>query len=158
MFPICRECSQEAMPHSNYCMTHWFYKIASNARSQLRFPDSGMNAGSSVSTSDPAYDVRRLTNQQLAAYLHCMADAQYWECAWSGEGLIPGINMSLDHIYPSSRFPGVSTDVRNLQWLCSNVNMIKGNLLPHELAEYATAIMKRHPWSGSFWQHGIAMV
>ncbi len=57
--------------------------------------------------------------------LKALLDAQGWTCAYTGEPLRLGINASVDHIYPISRFPERAHDIGNLEWVCLSVNFMK---------------------------------
>jgi len=57
--------------------------------------------------------------------LRDLAESQDYKCALSGSELIPGISMSLDHIKPRSKFPELSSDINNLQFVTLEINVMK---------------------------------
>ncbi len=56
-------------------------------------------------------------------------------CPYSGETLILGVNATLDHILPVSRYPERRTDPANVEWVVSWVNLMKGDATPDEFIE-----------------------
>jgi hypothetical protein len=61
---------------------------------------------------------------------------------YSGDKIILGRNDSLDHILPRSRYPGLSRNVDNTQWVTKQVNHAKNNLLAQEFIALALRIAK----------------
>lgn len=62
--------------------------------------------------------------------------AQNYCCAYTGEKLVLGMNDSVDHILPRSRYPDRTFDLANIQWVTRIINTMKLNLLDCEfLAE-----------------------
>jgi hypothetical protein len=57
---------------------------------------------------------------------------QQGRCAYTGESLILGVNDSLDHIKPISRFPELRGDPENTEWVCRSVNEMKRDRTPEE--------------------------
>lgn len=49
------------------------------------------------------------------------------KCVLCGAGKADGAIMQVDHIKPRSKFPELELDTRNLQVLCKDCNMGKGN-------------------------------
>ena len=58
--------------------------------------------------------------------------AQDHRCAYTGILLELGVNDSLDHILPSSRYPERSNDKDNVEWVCRSVNGMKRDRTPDE--------------------------
>ena len=54
-----------------------------------------------------------------------LAEKQNYICPLTGDKLIAGVNMSLDHIKPSSKYPHLLQDLNNLQWLSKWANLAK---------------------------------
>ena len=52
---------------------------------------------------------------------------QNFRCALSGRRLVPGHNASIDHIKPVSKYPELSSDLNNLQWVTIGANRAKNN-------------------------------
>ncbi len=85
-----------------------------------------------------------------------MGSADYWSllrdkayeqkmlCAISGDDLIPGENMSLDHIKPESRYPHLRSERSNVQWVTKWVNIAKSNLDMDEFVKRCVNIASRH--------------
>lgn len=59
-------------------------------------------------------------------------------CAYSGELLIPGVNMSLDHKLPRSR--GGTNNTTNLQCVTRRVNLMKADMTHEEFLALCRAI------------------
>ena len=65
-------------------------------------------------------------------------------CAISGEDLIPGANMSLDHIKPTSVYPDLKNDINNVQWVTKWVNVAKWNLDMDDFVKRCVNIVNRN--------------
>ena len=59
--------------------------------------------------------------------LEALAKKQDYICPLTGDKLKAGVNMSLDHIKPVSRFPELKTKITNLQWITKWANNAKMN-------------------------------
>jgi hypothetical protein len=55
-----------------------------------------------------------------------MLNEQKWRCAYTGEPLVLGVNDSLDHKNPRSRYPEQALGLDNLEWVTRLVNTTKG--------------------------------
>lgn len=66
--------------------------------------------------------------------------SQDYRCVYTGALLKLGDNATLDHIFPSSRFPEKKRDIRNIQWICQKVNDLKGSYTPDELLALVKSI------------------
>jgi 5-methylcytosine-specific restriction endonuclease McrA len=58
--------------------------------------------------------------------------AQDFTCPYTGTRLVLGVNDSVDHIYPISRFPKLRDDPANIEWVRRDVNGMKGDRTPGE--------------------------
>lgn len=70
-----------------------------------------------------------------------LAIEQKFTCPFTGRRLIPGKNMSLDHIVPVSK--GGSNDKGNLQWVDYQVNLAKSTLSTFDFLGLVNEIYKR---------------
>jgi hypothetical protein len=93
----CVNCLEMALPNLTVCLKHYFYTVSN----------------SHFSTS------------KYWQHLMQIAEQQKYICPYSGQQLIPGINMSLDHKLPKSRFPEKQNDLDNLQFCDLYVNNAK---------------------------------
>ena len=84
-----------------------------------------------------------LKKKSLWEDLERIADRQGYVCPLTGDKLVAGINMSLDHIKPVSRFPELRTDIDNLQWLTKWANVSKSNLDLEEFIVNCFKVTKR---------------
>ena len=66
-----------------------------------------------------------LKNSSLWQDIKKLAEKQNYICPLTGDKLIAGVNMSLDHIKPSSKYPHLLQDLNNLQWLSKWANLAK---------------------------------
>lgn len=57
---------------------------------------------------------------------------QNFLCAYSGSPLVVGLNATLDHRLPQSRFPEERANVENTEWVTAEVNRLKGDSTPEE--------------------------
>lgn len=68
--------------------------------------------------------------------------AQNYYCAYTGEKLILGMNDSVDHILPRSRYPDRTFDITNIQWITRVMNTMKLNLLDCEFLAEIDKVVK----------------
>jgi len=68
--------------------------------------------------------------------------AQNYRCAYTGEPIELGVNDSLDHILPTSRFPELRTDPANVEWVTRKVNCMKWDSTRKEFLETALAVVR----------------
>ena len=66
-------------------------------------------------------------------------DQQHGICPYTGQQLVIGENASVDHILPRSR--GGSNDPDNLQWVVTQVNLMKHKLNHEEFLALMQEIM-----------------
>lgn len=59
--------------------------------------------------------------QELKAKL----EQQNYKCFYTGEALTLGINTSIDHLNPRSKFKEEVSDIKNLVWCTNEVNRMK---------------------------------
>ncbi len=72
--------------------------------------------------------LRKLENQQFC-------------CVYSGDKITLGVNDSIDHIYPKSKYPDRAIDPSNVQWVTRTVNWAKG-CLDHD--EFIALVRRIH--------------
>lgn len=75
--------------------------------------------------------------------LEALAEKQGYKCPLTGDRLKAGINMSLDHIKPVSRFPELRAKIFNLQWITKWANQSKTNLDLEEFVANCTKVAMR---------------
>lgn len=63
-------------------------------------------------------------------------------CPYTGEKLYPGVNVSLDHKNPVSRFPKQAFIAKNLQWVSKRYNIAKNDLTDDEFAILCKKVSK----------------
>jgi len=61
------------------------------------------------------------------------------KCFYTGETLVLGVNDSIDHDFPVSRFPERANDITNIVWVSRDVNWMKDN---HTHEEFMNLIEK----------------
>ena len=66
--------------------------------------------------------------------------AQNYRCAYTGELIVLGLNDSLDHILPISRFPELRSDPANVEWVTRKVNCMKWDSTREEFLETARLV------------------
>ena len=101
---------------SNYCEDHYYKKVSVARMGSNQYGDA---------LRDKAYDQKMI-------------------CVVSGEDLIPGDNMSLDHIKPKSLYPELNSMICNVQWVTKWVNNAKWNLGMDEFVERCVNIANRY--------------
>lgn len=97
----CVQCSldngNKSLEHSFLCEEHWFRSITG------------------------AY----FKSSNVWEELRVKAVKQDYKCAYSGYVLIPGVNMSLDHIVARSVDSSLKDDIANVQWVDIKINKMK---------------------------------
>jgi 5-methylcytosine-specific restriction endonuclease McrA len=68
--------------------------------------------------------------------------AQNYRCAYTGEMIVLGVNDSLDHIMPISRFPHLRSDPNNVEWVTRRVNCLKWDSTPEEFLKTARLVVE----------------
>lgn len=75
---------------------------------------------------------------------------QKFLCVYTGEKLIPGKNMSLDHILPLSRYPHLGGKVENLQFTTHNANRIKSDMTDDEFIAFCKGVVETRDISKTY--------
>lgn len=96
---ICRfvNCNNSKLLNSGFCYNHWFSHKAGD----------------------------HLGDSQLGINLINIYERQNRRCVYTGIGLIPNDNMSLDHIISRYDAPELASDINNLQWVHKDINQMK---------------------------------
>lgn len=66
--------------------------------------------------------------------------SQSYKCKYSGEELILGLNASIDHIKPLSKYPDEYRELENLQWVIKEINVMKKNFTEEEFLNIISKI------------------
>jgi hypothetical protein len=96
--------------------------------------------------------LKKLSRQRLGSNQHwtVLRDklaAQNWRCAYSGAPLVLGINDSLDHVFPASRFPDLARDPGNVEWVSREINELKRDRTPDEFLSLLRSVLTHRPTS-----------
>lgn len=118
---ICVKCKEPLAGKSRYCIFHWMYHCACKGAWHKGRNQAGITASAS---------------ELLELYIK-----QGKRCSYTGVRLIPGVNMSIDHIVPASR--GGPGDISNLQWVTKQVNRMKTDLSDEEFVAMCQTIAER---------------
>jgi len=106
-------CRQDRVGRSTqFCDWHWFREVSKN----------------------------RMKSADFATALKELANRQEYRCVYTGELLLPAVNMSLDHILPASRFPHLVSDIENVQWVTARINWMKGDYTHDEFVNQCQQI------------------
>ncbi len=100
---ICRRCSNPKLENILHCESCWYRRVASNGCKDVNFAD----------------------------FLKEMAEKQNFICPYTGEKLIIGINMSIDHIIPKYKNLAFLNKIDNFQFVATRINTVK-NKLSHD--------------------------
>lgn len=63
-------------------------------------------------------------------------------CYYSSKPLFLGVNASLDHKYPTSRFPELKSDIDNVVWCLRSVNSMKSDMTEEEFFDLCESISR----------------
>lgn len=72
-----------------------------------------------------------------------LLELQNYTCPYTGEKLVIGVNASIDHIKPKSRFPHLISDFTNIEWVSFEINMAKRDKTKEEFIEMCEVIVTR---------------
>jgi len=72
--------------------------------------------------------------------LLALLNSQKWCCPYTGEKLVLGLNDSLDHKFPRTKFPRQKSDISNVEWTTRDVNQMKADRTPEEFLLLVSAI------------------
>lgn len=110
----CCSCSSERLPNSNrYCKKHYLF----------------------IKSKDHFKTTKMWKN--LEDILH----SQEYKCALTGEDIILGLNDSVDHIIPKSKFSDDTYKcLSNLRWTTRQANSVKNNFTDDELIQFLEKI------------------
>jgi len=102
---LCMRCDQHRLPFSNiFCEDHFFMN----------------KSASRLKSSEFWQDIKeKFYNQNMI-------------CPYSGKKLTLGIDASIDHILPVSRFPLLINDLNNIEWVDWGINCNKRNMTKEE--------------------------
>jgi 5-methylcytosine-specific restriction endonuclease McrA len=66
-------------------------------------------------------------------------------CPYTNKTLVLGVNASLDHKLPVSRYPEKRSSLDNVEWVSARANDAKGNLTTQEFIEFCHTVAKLNP-------------
>lgn len=113
----CAACTRERLPHSNnFCEDCYYRDVAYHA----------IGSG---------------TKSIIEALRQKMIDQDY-KCPYTNVPLILGLNASLDHMMPKSRFPELARDINNLEWVSADINQSKHDRTPDEFVALCAKIIQ----------------
>lgn len=92
-----------------------------------------------------------LGSDLLAPLLEAKLEAQGGRCPYTGEILILGMNDSIDHILPISRFPELAGDINNVEWVSLSTNIMKRHLTKEEFLEQIRLIARHDSRDKGIW-------
>ncbi len=114
---ICCGCNKPQLKNLGVCENHWFRRAASN----------------------------NLKSQKYWKILKEKAEEQSYKCFYSGEKLIIGENMELDHKISYRDNPKLECCIDNVHWVCHDVNVLKSSLSHDEFLKMCELINFRFP-------------
>lgn len=113
---LCIRCKSEALNNSNLCEIDYL-----KAKS-IQFTGSVENY--------------KLIKEKL--------EQQNYLCKYSNKKIILGVNASLDHILPKSRYPEKEKDPNNLVWVDTHINIMKNNMSYEEFVDLCKLVLKHN--------------
>jgi len=117
---LCRCCTDTKLLHSVRCLYHWVLNVVDQSFRNHKFPKTS-------------------TKIQVLNYLVPLAKT-ITHCPYTGELLTPGVNMSIDHKLPLSRYPHRAFDLDNLEWVSLTYNYAKRDRTTEEFNRHYTII------------------
>lgn len=77
--------------------------------------------------------------------------AQGGRCPYTNSPIALGVNASIDHILPVSRFPEQAANIDNLEWIRYDINIIKRDLTKDEFLQIIGQIANRTKRDTGIW-------
>jgi hypothetical protein len=109
----CYNCNSERLEHSNlYCEKHWFQYAAKH----------------------------HLKSMKQWKELKSILENQKYKCCYTGLELIIGLNAGIDHKIPLSKNANLHQNIDNIQWVHSDINLMKRNHLENDFLNYIKLI------------------
>lgn len=90
------------------------------------------------------FSLQNFGKTSLWEELKHLMESQRYKCSYTGEPLLLGVNASVDHRLPKSKYPELKNDLGNIQWVTTTVNRMKRDLLPEEFLAVVKAIHEYH--------------
>ena len=119
---VCSSCSRPVLVEGGtQCEYHWYSTVAFR-----HFGDGG---------------------KAMTTTLMTLMARQAHRCPYTGVALLPGVNASLDHIMPTSRFPELGRDVTNVQWTSKIANQAKSALTGDEFVQLCEIVIAHCQYS-----------
>jgi hypothetical protein len=112
---ICFCCSKPQIPNCQRCIDCWFRNVS----------------------------IVHFKTSKYKKILEDLAESQNYKCVYTDELLIPGTNMSLDHIISKFDDPSKTNDINNVQWVTKDVNVVKSKLSHIPFVELCGYIYKK---------------
>ena len=125
-FCIRYNCRFKTLKAGGLCAMHFYQSAATNLKS--------VGAGLGKNFSD---------RPQLWKDLEGLAEKQDYICALTGDKLEAGVNMSLDHIKPVSKYPELIGDINNMQWLTKWANTSKSDISTDEFVSNCLKVVSQ---------------
>ena len=112
---ICLRCSEKSLENNNHCINHWF-----------------------IYKSLDTFGTTKYSKE-----LKDIAEKQNWICPYTGDTLIPSINMSVDHIISKKEDPSKTYDINNIQWVTFQANLCKSSLSHDAFILFCKKVLER---------------
>lgn len=97
---LCTRCAEPSIGRCFLCEYHWLYRVTTKSFG-----------------SEKA--------QENMSELKALLEKQNYTCPYTGRKLVPGVNASIDHIKPKSKYPELWSDLANIQWVDTDANYAK---------------------------------
>ncbi|MDE5583269.1 MAG: hypothetical protein K2J08_06170 [Ruminococcus sp.] len=111
---LCKVCKEPHLPNAKTCKKHFLADLASS----------------------------HLGSTKYWHKLEELFDTQNGMCAISGLTIKLGVNASIDHIKPLSKYPELLNELSNLQWVDSRINLMKLDMESEEFLSLVNTIYK----------------
>ena len=83
-----------------------------------------------------------LKNPGIWKELEELAEKEDYVCVLTGDKLVAGVNMSLDHIKPISKYPELVNDLDNMQWVTKWANISKYDITVKDFILNCSKVVK----------------
>lgn len=155
---ICLDCSEPALPNLRRCATHRARTAEHRLKSVQKLKHL-FGQGLCMDCGQPALSatahrrfakcgicfLKQVARRHLGSLsrwpeLQQKLISQNSRCPYTGALLELGRNASVDHIFPTSKYPELRTEISNIEWVCMAANAAKGDMTKETFLEWIALV------------------
>lgn len=138
---LCEECSIQAT------------KVLTEKKKEWHKNNTCQTCGQRPRITKGSYHLCEVCYLRVAANRHLGSTKRWRElrdlwkkqggiCPYTGDQMQLGVNASIDHIKPHSRYPELRHNIKNVEWVTLDINIMKKNRTKEEFLSILSKILK----------------